>query len=150
MTVLGARRSGPIPVREGVVEANNWRDRLSEADFVIVTLPSTRETHGIVGPAELAAMKPGAWLVNVARGNLIDEPALVESLSSRHLGGAILDAFVQEPLPPEHPLWHLENVIISPHSSWRSTRLGERQLALFNDNLGRYFRRHGPSEHRRP
>ena len=139
VTVLGARRSGPIPEGDGVVPANNWRDRLPDADFVIMTLPSTRETHGVVGPEELAAMKSGAWLVNVARGNLVDEPALVEGLSSGHLGGAILDAFVQEPLPPEHPLWRLPNVIISPHSSWRSSRLGERQLALFNDNLGRFL-----------
>ena len=86
-------------------------------------------------------MKPGAWLVNVARGNLVDEQALVESLSGGHLGGAVLDAFVEEPLPPHHPLWQLENVIISPHSSWRSSRLEEREVALFSDNLRRFIDR---------
>ena len=139
VTVLAARRSGSIPEGDGVVQANDWRDRLPDVDFLVVTLPSTRETHGIIGTAELSGMKPGAWLVNVARGNLVDEAALVESLSGGHLGGAVLDAFVEEPLPPQHPLWHLENVIISPHSSWRSSRLGERQLALFNDNLARFL-----------
>lgn len=139
VTVLAARRSGPIPEIDGIVPANDWHERLPDVDFLILTLPSTHETHGIIGPAELSAMKRGAWLVNVARGNLVDEPALVESLSGEHLGGAVLDAFVEEPLPPDHRLWQLENVIISPHSSWRSSRLGERQLALFNDNLTRFL-----------
>lgn len=139
VTVLAARRSGELDRSCGVVPANAWRDRLPDADFLVLTLPSTRETHTIIGAAELAAMKPGAWLVNVARGNLVDEPALLDALSAGRLGGAVLDAFVQEPLPAEHPLWQLENVIISPHSSWRSSRLDERQVELFGDNLERFL-----------
>lgn len=137
--VLAARRSGPVDEDEGVVDAGAWRERLGEVDFVVLTLPSTAETRGIVGAAELAAMKPGAWLVNVARGSLVDEPSLVASLASGHLGGAALDAFPTEPLPPEHPLWKLENVILSPHSSWRSSRLAEREVHLFRDNLQRFL-----------
>ena len=123
----------------GVVSAGDWRARLPDVDFLVLTLPSTRETRNIIGASELAALKQGAWIVNVARGNLVDEPALLDALSSGRLGGAVLDAFVQEPLPPDHPLWRLPNVILSPHSSWRSSRLDERQVELFSDNLGRFL-----------
>ena len=137
--VLAARRSR-APEGDGVVVAvDDWRDRLPEIDFLLLTLPSTKETRDIIGPAELQALKPGAWIVNVARGNLVDEPALLDALISGRLGGAVLDAFVQEPLPADHPLWRLPNVILSPHSSWRSSRLDERQVELFGDNLGRFL-----------
>lgn len=139
VTVLAARRSGELGPSDGIVPANAWRDHLPDADFLVLTLPSTKETHAIIGAAELAAMKPGAWLVNVARGNLVDEPALLDALLAGRLGGAVLDAFVQEPLPPEHLLWQLENVIISPHSSWRSSHLDRRQVELFSDNLERFL-----------
>ena len=86
-------------------------------------------------------MKAGAWLINVARGTLVDEAALLEALSTGHLGGAALDAFQTEPLPPAHPFWALPNVILSPHSSWRSSRLEEREVALFSDNLRRFIDR---------
>lgn len=138
VTVLAARRSGPVVGDDHATDAGDWRERLHEVDFLILTLPSTAETRGIVGPAELAGMKPGAWLVNVARGSLVDEEALVAALSSGSLGGAILDAFAVEPLPAAHPLWRLENVILSPHSSWRSSRLPARDLALFLENLRRF------------
>jgi phosphoglycerate dehydrogenase-like enzyme len=136
--VFATRRSGPVVAEDGVKDAGDWRVRLGEADFVVATLPSTVETRDILGPQEISSMKPGAWLVNVARGSLVDESALLESLTSGHLGGAVLDAFRHEPLPSEHPFWGLENVILSPHSSWRSSRLAERDVSLFEENLLRF------------
>ena len=139
VTVLGARRRGDAPIEDGVSSSDTWRAQLPEADFVVLTLPSTPETRGILGEPELASMKAGAWLINVARGSLVDEGALVDALSSGHLGGAALDAFQNEPLPPAHPFWKLPNVLLSPHSSWRSSRLDEREVALFSDNLQRFI-----------
>ena len=139
VTVLGARRRGDAPIEDGVSSSDTWRAQLPEADFVVLTLPSTPETRGILGEPELASMKAGAWLINVARGSLVDEGALVDALSGGHLGGAALDAFQNEPLPPAHPFWKLPNVLLSPHSSWRSSRLEEREVALFSDNLQRFI-----------
>lgn len=138
VTVLGARRRDDEPAEDGVSSGESWRALLSVADFVVLALPATPETRGIIGEAELVAMKAGAWLVNVARGSLVDEDALVDALSSGHLGGAALDAFQNEPLPPTHPFWSMPNVLLSPHSSWRSSRLDERDVALFTDNLHRF------------
>lgn len=138
VTVLGARRRGDVVAEEGVSSGATWRSQLSRADFVVLTLPATPETRAIVGEPELAAMKPGAWLINVARGALVDESALLEALATGHLGGAALDAFQEEPLPGDHPFWAMPNVILSPHSSWRSSRLEEREVALFGDNLRRF------------
>ena len=137
--VVAARRSAGLEHDGGVVSAGDWRDRLPEVDFLVLTLPSTRETRNIVGASEFDALKQGAWIVNVARGSLVDEAALLDALSSGRLGGAVLDAFAREPLPPDHPLWRLPNVILSPHSSWRSSRLDERQVELFGDNLDRFL-----------
>ena len=102
-------------------------------------MPLTSETAGLLGEAELAAMKPGAVLINVARGQLVDEPALISALQSGHLGGAALDVFAVEPLPPESPLWDLPNVLVTPHSM--STALDENEVLvdLFCDNLRRYL-----------
>jgi phosphoglycerate dehydrogenase-like enzyme len=134
--VLAARRSGDA-TGEGVLGVRDWRSVLGEVDFVILTLPSTPATRGILGADELRAMRPDAWVVNVARGSLVDERALVDALRAGRLGGAILDAFAQEPLPAKHPLWRMENVILSAHSSYRSRRLAERDLELFTGNLER-------------
>src|SRR5262249_37064468 len=120
VSVLAARRRGAVPAGEGVEDAGDWRSRLPDVDFLIVTLPSTPETRGIVGTDALRRIKRGAWLVNVSRGNVVDEDALVKALASGHLGGAALDAFAKEPLDSDHPLWLMPNVILSPHSSWRS------------------------------
>lgn len=139
VTVLGARRRGDSPFEDGVSSGDTWRAQLGQADFVVLALPATPETRGILGAQELAAMKAGAWLINVARGSLVDEDALVDALSSGHLGGAALDAFQVEPLPRAHPFWTLPNVLLSPHSSWRSSRLDEREVTLFSDNLQRFI-----------
>src|SRR5206468_8581147 len=102
------------------------------------TLPLTSQTRGMVDAAALAAMKPTVWLVNVARGALVDEQALVEALDGGRLGGAVLDAFTTEPLPEGHPLWRRENVVVVPHHTWSSPRAAERAARLFAAELARF------------
>ena len=96
-------------------------DRLAEvvalADWFVITLPLTDETRHLVDASVLAAMRPGAWLVNVGRGAVVDEGALVEILERRAIAGAVLDVFAEEPLPPDHPLWSTPNTVITPHIS---------------------------------
>jgi phosphoglycerate dehydrogenase-like enzyme len=90
----------------------------------------------MLGAAELAAMRPAAWLLNVGRGALIDEKALVQALERRTIGGAVLDVFTTEPLPADHPLWGLDNAVITPHIS--GPNMPEEIAPVFNDNLARY------------
>ena len=113
---------------------------LQEADALVLACPLTPETERLIGRAELAMMKPGAILVNIARGAVVDEPALIEALSSGHLGGAALDVAAKEPLPQDSPLWGLPNVLISPHSASTVTVENARLTDLFCDNLRRYLR----------
>jgi phosphoglycerate dehydrogenase-like enzyme len=115
-------------------------DALGEADYVAVTLPGTPETRHLVDAEAVGAMKPGAYFVNVGRGTVVDEGALVEALESGHLSGAALDVFEVEPLPEESPLWELPNVIVSPHATDMVPALiNERQTDLFCENLRRYL-----------
>jgi phosphoglycerate dehydrogenase-like enzyme len=111
---------------------------LAEADFVVLAAPLTVDTRGLIGEAAIAAMKPGAWVINVARGELVDERALGRALRAGRLGGAVLDTFLEEPLPPTSPLYDLPNVILTPHTSWSSTRVLERSVELFCGNLRRF------------
>ena len=111
---------------------------LAESDFVVLAAPLTPDTHGMIGEAALAAMKPGAWVINIARGELIDERALLRALREGRIGGAVLDTFRDEPLPPSSPFYDLPNVILTPHTSWSSTRVLDRSVELFCDNLRRY------------
>ncbi len=112
---------------------------LGEADFVVLAVPHTVETEGLLGAAEIAAMKPGAVLINIARGLVVDEEALIVALRDGHLAGAALDVFRQEPLPPDSPFWELPSVIINSHSA--STAEGENAkiAALFCENLRHYL-----------
>ena len=111
---------------------------LGEADFVVITTPLTEETRGLFDAARIARMRPGARLVNVGRGPIVDEAALTEALASGSLGGAALDVFVEEPLAGESPLWAMENVIVSPHMSGDFFGSHEALVALFAQNLRRY------------
>jgi phosphoglycerate dehydrogenase-like enzyme len=104
----------------------------------VLAIPSTTENVHIINAERLQRMKSGALLVNIARGSLIDEPALIAALHAGALGGAALDVAEQEPLPPEHPLWTTPNVIISPHISGWSPRYSERLADLLLDNIARY------------
>jgi phosphoglycerate dehydrogenase-like enzyme len=99
----------------------------------------TPETTGIIGTEQLAAMKPHARLINVGRGPLIDEPALIDALRKGKIGGAALDVFDKEPLPADSPLWDLDNVLIMPHTGGISEKMWERHYDLFSENLHRYF-----------
>ena len=111
---------------------------LGEADVVVLAAPLTAETESLIDDAALAAMKPGAWLINVARGRLVDDHALVRALVEGPIGGAALDTFRDEPLPQSSPLWDLPNVIVTPHTSWSSGRVLDRSIDLFCDNLRRF------------
>lgn len=114
---------------------------LGEADYVVATLPGTPETHHLLDDEAIRSTKPGAYFVNIGRGSVVDEAALVSALRQEHLSGAALDVFETEPLPEESPLWELENVIISPHSTDMVPELvNERQTELFCENLRRYLK----------
>ena len=108
---------------------------LSESDYVSVTLPLTEHTRQFIGRKEIVAMRPGAFIVNIGRGGVIDENALIEALRSEKIGGAGLDVFEQEPLPKESALWDLENVILTPHMSGGNRGYMDRACELFADNL---------------
>jgi phosphoglycerate dehydrogenase-like enzyme len=112
---------------------------LAESDYVVVALPLTPETRELIGEAELRAMKPNAVIVNIGRGAIIDEAALVRALKEGWIAGAALDVFTQEPLSPESELWGLENVIVTPHISGGTPRYMERAVGLFCENLRRYL-----------
>lgn len=128
---------GTIP--EKFYPPDALHEMLSESDYVVVALPLTHETVHFIGEAELRAMKPSAYLVNIARGAIVDESVLVKALHEGWIAGAGLDVFEQEPLPAESPLWDLENALISPHVAGFTPRYDERAAELFAHNLGRYL-----------
>jgi glyoxylate/hydroxypyruvate reductase A len=138
MRVLGISRSGrPVPNVERVHRVRALPRLVREADFVVTALPLTAETRGLIDARILAAMRPTAWLINIGRGALIDEGALLTALRERRIGGAVLDVFEREPLPPEHPFWSLDNVVVTPHISGPSTP--PEMATVFNDNLARWL-----------
>lgn len=127
---------------------DEWRARLGEFDWVILAVPATPQTEAMIGAAELAAMKDSAALVNIARGSVIDQDALVEALRSRSIGSAFLDVTTPEPLPSDDPLWSLDNAHITMHLSGRAqTLMFQRSGQRFVENLARY-RAGEPLEHR--
>ena len=144
MRVLGTKRhtEGVDPASFNVEELHPWTSlhpMLSQADYVILICPHTEETHGLIGEEELAAMKKGSVLINIARGPIVDEPALIRALQSGHLGGLASDVFWEEPLPPESPFWDLPNVIISPHSASTADTENAKLTDIFVDNIHRYL-----------
>ena len=112
---------------------------LRESDFLVLSLPMTRETAGLIGPAELRQMKDGAFLINVARGGLVDEDALVDAVRSGRLAGAALDVFTQEPLPLGSPLWSEPRIMLTAHNAAHSYEYEERATELFIENLRRFL-----------
>jgi phosphoglycerate dehydrogenase-like enzyme len=139
MRVIGVRRRVVLmPGVERIVPPELLKDVAAEADYLAIAAPLTPATKGAVSREVIGRMKKTAWIVNIARGAILDEDALVDALRHGRLGGAGLDAFSTEPLPADHPLWTLENVIISPHSSNSSPHVRERTLALFVENLRRF------------
>ena len=138
MRVVGVSRSGKMVAEaERVHKVRDIRKAIATADFVALTVPLTGATRGLIGAAELAAMRPTAWLINVARGPVVDEAALLDALRNNRLGGVVLDVFDEEPLPQGHPLWEFGNVVVTPHISGPSTP-GEI-APIFDDNLRRYL-----------
>jgi glyoxylate/hydroxypyruvate reductase A len=140
MRVSGVSQSGrKAPEVDRVYRSRDLVKALASADFVVLTVPLTPATRGLIGARELGTMKPSAWLVNIGRGPIVDEGALLEALSGKRIGGAILDVFDEEPLPVDHPLWRLENVVITPHISGPSTP--DEIGPIFDNNLRRYLAR---------
>ena len=138
----GADRRGELSFGEAMLDRVGGPETLpallAESDFVVLAAPLTPETENMIDAATLAAMKPGAWLINVARGRLVDERALLRALRDGPIGGAILDTFRDEPLQPTSPFYDLPNVIVTPHTSWSSGRVLDRSVELFCDNLRRF------------
>ena len=140
MRVLAMRRSagqGPEWV-DRVYGPEALHELLAASDYVVVALPETIETRGLLGAEELAAMRPGSVLINVSRGKIVTEPLLIESLRAGHLRGAALDVFATEPLPSSSPLWDMPNVLITPHTGAVTDRFWERETALIETNISRY------------
>jgi D-2-hydroxyacid dehydrogenase (NADP+) len=147
MRVNGLRRRGGEPAPAGfdhVFAIGDFHAALADADHVVVTVPSTSRSRGLFDAAAFAAMKPGAAIYNVGRGPVIDTAALIAALESGHLGGAGLDVTDPEPLPAESPLWDMENVLITAHTSGATPRYWERQADLIADNIRRIQRGDAP------
>jgi len=141
MKVWGVTRSGDgdRSDAEKIFSAAKLHDALPDADYVLISAPETLETKRLIGLAQIARMKDGARLINVARGSLLDEAALIQALESGALGGAALDVTQTEPLPAESPLWKAPNLFITPHTSGVSDRLWDRQTAILIELLERWF-----------
>ena len=156
MRVLAVKRRVESPAEQGTYEVNGvgdvdgtlpdalygpeqLREMLAQCDYVVLAMPLTRETHGIIGEEELRAMKRTTYLVNIARGEVCDESALIHALQNGWIAGAGLDVFTQEPLPETNPLWTMPNVILTPHVSGFSPNYERRAADIFCENLRRYL-----------
>ncbi len=136
--VTGVRRSvEPLPVFDDMYANDDLLEAISEADFVVVTVPLTDETHHLFDADAFVAMREDAYLVNVARGSVVDESALVDALESEEIAGAALDVFETEPLPEESPLWELDDVIVSPHCAAFTRDYGPDVGEIVRENVGR-------------
>ncbi|MFT3968727.1 MAG: D-2-hydroxyacid dehydrogenase [Micropruina sp.] len=140
MTVLGVnRRANPIENVDEVHALDDLHGIVGQADHIVLTLPGTAQTEKLINAELLSLAKPGVTIVNVGRGTVIDEDALVDALRSGQVGFAALDVFAVEPLPADSPLWDFENVLVSPHSGGLDTKEDERICAIFCDNLRAYL-----------
>ncbi|MFN9407104.1 MAG: D-2-hydroxyacid dehydrogenase [Dolichospermum sp.] len=139
MRIFGSsRQSQPLPNFDKVVGANEWKQLLSESEFVVIAAPLTPETKGLIDLETLRLFRPDSYLINIARGAIVEESALTKALQEGWIAGAALDTVFTEPLPAESPLWTLPNVFITPHCSGNSPRVKERTIALFLENFTRY------------
>lgn len=147
MKVVGIRRNPEAPLREEGGDTTCYlrlagpdalRKELPHADVLVITLPLTAETRGMIGSEELGRLPSHALVLNIGRGAIVDQDALIEALRQGSIGGAGLDVFDPEPLPADSPLWDLENVIVTTHYSGITPRYSERLWEIFLDNLGRY------------
>jgi phosphoglycerate dehydrogenase-like enzyme len=142
MHVIGLRRD--VAAGSGAADAvrgmDELRSLLAEADFVVLTCPLTKETENLIDTQAFARMKPSAHLVNVARGRVVDEAALVEALGARRIAGAGIDVTAEEPLSPNSPLWAIPQVLITPHTAGETRRYEDNVIEILRDNLGRIWR----------
>jgi phosphoglycerate dehydrogenase-like enzyme len=132
------------PHVEQVQGLDKLDDLLAESDFVVVLVPYTAQTKNMIGAAQLAKMKPTALLVPMSRGGIVDQDALVDALKSGKIAGAAMDVFYPEPLPVDHELWKLPNVLIAPHIAGGTQHEGKYVLEIFTENLGRFLRNERP------
>lgn len=141
MRIWGVTRSGKSdsPHAERIVSISQLEEVLPEADYVVIAAPETSETRRLIGAPQIARMKRSACLLNIGRGSLLDEAALIHALQSGALAGAALDVTSVEPLPADSPLWRAPNLFITPHTSAVSDRLWHRETALLVDLLERWF-----------
>jgi phosphoglycerate dehydrogenase-like enzyme len=141
MTVYGINRSEKrVDAVDRFFSLDGLLTVAQEADYFIVVVPLTPQTRGMVGAEVFSAMKPTAFLLNLARGPVVDEKALIQALESKSIAGAALDVFDEEPLRPNHPLWRMENVIVTPHVGGASTSYVTQALPILRENLRRYLR----------
>lgn len=141
MRVIGmARRKVSVENVDKIFLPDQLQEFLAETDTLVISVPLTEETHGLIGDAEFACMKPKSYLINIARGDIVDEDALVRAIKTGHIAGAALDVFVEEPLSAESELWSLENVIITPHNAGWSRNYPARTMELFCENLKRFLK----------
>ena len=141
MRVIGVRRrTGSEPNVETIVPPTELHAALAQADFVALTCPLTPETEGLIDAAALAAMKPSAYLINVARGRVVDEPALIAALEAGRIAGAGIDCVYEEPLPASSPLWGMPQVLLTPHSAGETRAYESNVVDILLDNLGRLER----------
>ncbi len=139
MNVIGTvNRVRKLPYVDKVYPQSKIETCLKPADIVVISAPLTDRTFHIIGKRELSIMKPGSYLINIGRGQLIDEKALIEALEAKKIAGAALDVFDTEPLPSDSPLWSMENVVVTPHYSGMAENLWEKTAARFCENAIRF------------
>lgn len=137
--IVGVRRSGaPDPLADEVLPTSRLVDAAARVDDVVVATPLTPETHHLIGERVIGALRPGAVLVNVGRGKVVDETSLLAALDQGRLRGAALDVFEQEPLPPDHPFWRMDNVLVSPHAADHTANWEANTMDVFLENLRRF------------
>ncbi|QSJ14703.1 D-2-hydroxyacid dehydrogenase [Nostoc sp. UHCC 0702] len=139
MRIFGSRRHPQeLPNFDKVVGADEWRSLLGEVDYVVIATPLTSETKGLIDETVLRSLPPHAYLINIARGAVVDEPALIKALTEGWIAGAALDTVIGEPLSSDSPLWSVPNLFITPHCSGHSPKVKQRSIELFLDNFQRY------------
>jgi len=140
MTVVGISSvKRPVPGFDRMASRDELEQVVRELDYLVLLTPYSAATRGVVGEKVLAAMKPSSYLVNLARGGVVDEPALIEALQEKRLAGAALDVFSQEPLPEDHPFWSMERVLVTPHLGGFCDVYVDKALPVVVENVRRYL-----------
>jgi phosphoglycerate dehydrogenase-like enzyme len=140
MRVIGTKRTiNDVDNVDLVFPASELNKYLTQADYIVVAAPLTEETEGMLAEKEFNLMKNNAYLINISRGKIVDEPAMIKALSEKKISGAYLDCHVTEPLPEDHELWDMDNVFVISHDSHSSPYIGDRMVEIFCNNLKRFI-----------